>query len=154
MFPTGINLKMFLFESKNAKCLPHFYSIIQWLWYFKEAKMPVHFWWYLWKMENWWVPFFSLCKYFTRLLNSESHIQIALSTVLLDLGVTVRNTGKFRGIFLCTTLFPVKYSSRILKDSDSRPNSLLKFMSFLTGKLSNTMLAIQARCRGGTDSTL
>ena len=98
--------------------------------------------------------FFFQCKYFTRLLNSESHIQIALSTVLLDLGVTVRNTGKFSGIFLCTILFPVKYSSRILKDSDSRPNSLLKFMSFLTGKLSNTMLAIQARCRGGTDSTL
>ena len=98
--------------------------------------------------------FFFQCKYFTRLLNSESHIQIALSTVLSDLGVTVRNTGKFSGIFLCTILFPVKYSSRILKDSDSRPNSLLKFMSFLTGKLSNTMLAIQARCRGGTDSTL
>ena len=90
---------------------------------------------------------------FTKLLNSESQIQIALSTVLFDFGVTVRKTGKFRGIFLCTILFPVRYSSSILKDSDSRPNSLLKFMSFLIGKLSNTKLATQARCRGGTDST-
>ena len=140
---------------------PNLHFFVPWLWYFKKSKMSVHLRWYLYdnaralsKIYHIYsiLLFKSQSQIFTKLLNSEIHTQMALSTVLLDLGVTVKKTGKLRAIFLSPMLLPFRYLFRMLNCSDSSPNFLLKFKSLFIGKLSKMRAAVQARCRGGTSS--